>query len=383
MKKSARNFLLVLLAISALALIYFSEKNRIANEDPKINGDGKTSVEAALPEVINGQEKESEAVIIKNLDTPWEIVFLPDNSFLVTERPGRLLHFSDDKKVFEVEGVVEEGEGGLMGLALDPEFSSNQRIYLYYTTRKNSELLNQVASYQLINGQLSDKKIIVDNIKAANNHNGGRIAFGPDGYLYIATGDAMEAELAQDTQSLNGKILRINKDGGFPSDNPFNNAVYSYGHRNVQGLAWDEQNRLWATEHGRSGINSGYDELNQIVKGVNYGWPKIQGDEEATEMSKAAIHSGPNQTWAPGGVTFYQNNLYFTGLRGESLYEARLDAIVVSDLIPHLEKKYGRLRTVKFGPDSHFYLLTSNRDGRGIPNKDDDQIIRLDPNSLN
>jgi glucose/arabinose dehydrogenase len=185
--------------------------------------------------------------------------------------------------------VHHAGEGGLLGMALHPRFDEHHWIYLYLTTVSDGGAENRVERYTFENDRLSDKKIIIDKIPGANYHDGGRIAFSPDGYLYITTGDAGKSNLAQATDSLAGKILRVHDDGSIPLDNPFHNAVWSYGHRNSQGLAWDDRGRLWATEHGRSGILSGFDELNLIEKGKNYGWPVIQGDESREGMERPIV----------------------------------------------------------------------------------------------
>jgi glucose/arabinose dehydrogenase len=226
---------------------------------------------------------------------------------------------------------------------------------------------------------LTDQKIILDGIPGAPNHNGGRIKFGPDKFLYIGTGDAQNPSQAQNTNSLGGKILRIKDDGEIPADNPFHNPVYSYGHRNVQGLAWDNQGRLWATEHGRSGIQSGLDEINLIEKGKNYGWPIIQGNEKRGGMETPRLNSGPTTTWAPSGLAFLDGVLYFGGLRGRTLYEALTDNLALKE---HFKDKFGRIRDVIVGPEGLLYITTSNQDGRGNPKKGDDKIIRVNPKKL-
>jgi glucose/arabinose dehydrogenase len=330
-------------------------------------------------------------VVAKDLTVPWEIAFLSDGDMLVTERPGRLLRIRETREVIEVSGVVHRGEGGLLGLALHPDFDRNNLIYLYMTTDEAGGITNRVERYHLDGTTLSDRTTIIEGIPGASNHDGGRIAFGPptscesgraDCYLYITTGDAGRADSAQDRASLAGKILRLHADGSIPADNPFDSAVYSYGHRNVQGIAWDERGQLWATEHGRSGAVSGFDELNKIVKGANYGWPDIEGDERAEGMRAPELHSGPAETWAPGGLVYTDGHLVFPGLRGQSLYVSDISSGEAAPLTAYLRSEYGRLRTVVFGPDGMLYILTSNRDGRGNPVAADDRIIRIDPSSL-
>lgn len=335
-----------------------------------------------------GVEDPAETVVAQDLKIPWEIAFLPNGesaestgseepSLLVTERPGTLRRIGANGQVFNIKGVVHKGEGGLLGLALHPEFEQNQQLYLYLTTQSGDGLVNRVERYQLQGDQLTNRTVIIDGIPGAAFHDGGRIAFGPDGLLYITAGDAGEPELAQDTSSLAGKILRLNSDGSVPDDNPFGNAVYSYGHRNPQGLAWDDQGRLWATEHGPSGLASGHDELNLIERGANYGWPVIRGDETAAGMRQPIAHSGAEETWAPAGVAFLEGSLFFAGLRGEALYEASPLTSSQFKLKTHFHTKLGRLRAVAVGPDGWLYMTTSNTDGRGTVRPGDDKIIKF------
>lgn len=319
-------------------------------------------------------------IVVDNLQIPWEIVFLPDGDLLVTERPGTLKRIGKEGRVYVIESVEHVGEGGLLGMALHPRFSENRWLYLYLTTKNESGLINRIERYRFEENRLSEKTIIIDNIPGATYHDGGRIAFGPDGYLYITTGDAGSSNLAQDINSLAGKILRLKDDGSIPPDNPFGNAVYSYGHRNSQGLAWDDKDQLWATEHGRSGILSGLDELNLIEKGKNYGWPIIQGDETRVGMESPIVQSGPNETWAPAGAAFWDGSVFFGGLRGESLYEAKILNDNKISLKIHFQQEFGRIRAVVLGPDSYLYITTSNTDGRGELKNNDDKIIRINPN---
>jgi len=329
----------------------------------------------------NNALKNHNLIIAKHLSSPWEMAFLPDSSLLVTEREGRLQKFGAAEKTIAVPDVYVIGEGGLLGMALDPDFNNTRYIYLYQTTKKNGSLQNRIVRYTYNDqGRLDDKIIIFDGIPAARFHNGGRIAFGPDGYLYVTTGDAQSPSLAQDTNSLGGKILRITKHGEPAPGNPFNTAIYSYGHRNPQGLAWDNQGRLWSTEHGASGN----DELNLIRPGGNYGWPVIEGNESKQGMVAPVIHSGKNETWAPTGIAYLDGRLFFGGLRGQTLYEATIDPekAQVNQLRGHFRKQYGRIRNIIAAPDGFLYIMSSNRDGRGNPIADDDRIIRIDPAAL-
>lgn len=317
-------------------------------------------------------------IFARNLNIPWEIVFLPDDSLLVTERPGTLVRvFPDDREQITIDGVEHVGEGGLLGLDLDPDFQQNNRIYLYLTTQAGEGLINRVESYNydLDNHQLSDRQIIISDIPGARIHDGGRMAFGPDGLLYITTGDANQTNLSQDIDSLAGKILRLNSDGTVPEDNPFNSPIYSYGHRNPQGMAWDSQGRLWATEHGPSGR----DEINLIEAGNNYGWPVIRGDEIEQGMLRPVIHSGIDDTWAPAGLEIINDTLLFAGLRGSALFSAEIEGENVINLRRNFPEEFGRLRVVKFDGEDWIYLASSNTDGRGAVQENDDKIIRIRP----
>ncbi|MBD3311565.1 MAG: PQQ-dependent sugar dehydrogenase [Candidatus Magasanikbacteria bacterium] len=323
-------------------------------------------------------------VVAENLEIPWEIIFLPDDTMLVTERPGRLLRiYPNRREGINISGVEHRGEGGLLGAALHPDFEKNNLLYLYLTSKNSDGLINRVERYHFDaeNNNLSDKKIIINNIPGASYHDGGRIAFGSDNKLYVTTGDAGDSKLAQNINSLAGKILRLNDDGSVPGDNPFDNEIWTYGHRNPQGLAWDKDNNLWSTEHGPSGVGSGFDEINLIQKGKNYGWPVIQGGEIQENMQTPIIQSGADDTWAPAGMTIVDNKLFFTGLRGEALYSAIItDDKKLYTLQTNFREDFGRLRVVRTGPDGWLYIATSNRDGRGSIRPQDDKIIKINPN---
>jgi len=328
----------------------------------------------------NSENREAVEVIAQNLDTPWAIAFIDRYKFLVTERKGRVSLVEDNKltPVADISQVLEIGEGGLLGIAIHPQFASNNFVYFYYTYNSSTlGTLNRVVRMEYKDGKLGNERTIVDAIPGASNHNGGRIKFGPDNYLYITTGDAQEPSQSQDRNSLAGKILRVTDDGRTPSDNPFGNPAYSLGHRNGQGIAWDG-NTLWETEHGRSGFPSGLDEVNKIVAGRNYGWPTIQGNEMRSGMESPITNSG-NDTWAPAGAAIFEGRLYFGGLRGEALYEMNLVAKSVKE---HFKGEYGRIREVILSPDNFLYITTSNQDGRGTPSDSDDKIIRIDPRQL-
>lgn len=328
-------------------------------------------------------EQES-VVLARNLSVPWALAFLSDGSRLVTERTGSLARVTDAgvTERIAVPDVQIGGEGGLLGLALHPRFTENRLLYLYVTHETDTGTQNRVVRYRYAAGALTDEVVVLDGIPGARYHDGGRIAFGPDGYLYVTTGDAGTEANAQSRDSLAGKILRITDDGGVPADNPFGTVVYSYGHRNPQGLAWDASGQLWSTEHGRSGLWSGYDELNRIVPGGNYGWPEVQGDEERDGMISPVVHSGSDTTWAPASLAYRDGTLYWGGLRGEALYAARVEGDGVRGVEAHFERVYGRLREVAVGPDDQLYLTTSNTDGRGRARDGDDRVMTFSPGAF-
>lgn len=307
----------------------------------------------------------------------WAMDFLPDTRMIFTEREGSV-------NIVELDGTVKEilkvnahtvGESGLHGVAVDPEFDENNFVYLYYTYTSNGDnTLNRVSRYVFENEILHDEEILIDDIPGASTHDGGRIKFGPDGFLYVTTGDAQEPSRSQDKDSLAGKILKITRDGESAPGNPFGTRIYSYGHRNPQGITWDNQGNLWATEHGPSAR----DELNLVEPGINYGWPEITGTDTQTGMRSPVIQSGQS-TWAPAGTTYHNGSIFFVGLRGSALHEYN---ITTGAFTTHLEDDFGRIRDVVIGPDGFLYIATSNRDGRGIPTAEDDRILKINPLKL-
>lgn len=363
-----KKIIIILIAIASIALLIFVFRGQLL----KLAFSPTTQPESDANGVAILSSPE---LIAQDLRIPWSIAVLPDGDLLVTERNGNLRQLGRRANSVQIPAVKSDtSEGGLLGVILHPRYEDNQWIYLYFTTSANGQTINRVTRYTYQAGQIGSDKIIVDNIPGAAVHDGGRMQFGPDGLLYIATGDARDSSLAQNTNSLAGKILRVTDDGSIPPDNPFGNAVYSYGHRNVQGLAFDDSGNLWATEHGRSGIRSGLDELNLIEKGGNYGWPEIEGDETAPGMLTPKLHSGPNTTWAPAGLVIVSDNVFFAGLRGQSLYHTRLSQLQTPTA--NFFQTYGRLRALTYH-DGYLYFSTSNLDGRGEPKSNDDKIYRI------
>lgn len=367
--------LLIFIGLGVWALWYFLSPNKNSyTSSPYKN--------TSTPSTQENDTRSEIEVIAVNLDTPWAMVFLPDRSILVTERAGRVRFIDengilDTTPVAEIDSVKEIGEGGLLGMALHPDFSKNNFIYFYYTySQDGNNTLNRVVRMTYGDKKLTDEKIIINNIPGASNHNGGRIKFGPDNYLYVTTGDAQDPSQAQNKTTLGGKILRITDMGAPAPGNPFGNLIFTYGHRNPQGLAWDSNGILWETEHGRSSP-TGYDEINLLKAGGNYGWPLIQGNETRKDMEIPIKNSGSDTVWAPAGSTFMGNSLFFGGLRGQTLYEAVIIDTKVTEFNEYYIKEFGRIRDVVLSPDGLLYLTTSNRDGRAIPGKGDDKIIRI------
>ena len=319
------------------------------------------------------------SVVATGLEAPWDLVFTPGGEALVTERDsGRLLSVDASGYVEELQTLPAGGvgEGGLLGLALSPDYERDGLIYAYYSTDTD----NRVVRFR----EGEEPEPILTGIPVNSYHNGGRIAFGPDGNLYVGTGDAGDRPSSQDTNSLAGKILRLTPKGEVPGDNPFpGNPLYSYGHRNVQGLAWDTNGQLYASEFGQDT----FDEVNRIVPGGNYGWPEVEGEGgEGSGYVDPVATFFPTSEASPSGVDIlkggaipqWEGDFFMAALRGQRLYRLDLDesgAVVGQEEL--LQGEAGRLRHVVQAPDGSLWVLTSNRDGRGNPVPDDDRIIRL------
>jgi len=304
------------------------------------------------------------------LVTPWGLVRLPDGSTLVSERDtGRIVQVAQDGALREVTRLTEtaaSGEGGLMGLAVDP---TGTWLYTYVTTADD----NRVVRLPLADPD-APREVIVAGIPKAETHNGGRVTFGPDGMLYVATGDTRVRELAQDPASLAGKILRVDPEGGVPDDNPFpGSPVWSLGHRNVQGLAFDSQGRLWATEFGEKDV----DELNLIEPGGNYGWPYVEGTGTDPAYINPQAQWTPTSLASPSGIAIIDDIAYVASLRGEVLWQVPLVGDRAAEPVALDLGDLGRLRTVEAMPDGSLWLVTSNTDGRGDPRDGDDRILVL------
>lgn len=328
-------------------------------------------------------------VVAENLYVPWAIDISNEGKLYFTERSGAVRIIEDGKLlpqpliIFSAP-FVSQGEGGLMGIALDPNYSQNHYMYVMHSYEEGNQIYNRVVRLVEKNNKASIDRVLIDKIPGGRIHNGGRIKIGPDRKLYITTGDAGNSALAQNITSTAGKILRIDLDGSIPEDNPIvNSPIYSLGHRNPQGLTWNSRNILYASEHGQTA----HDEINIIQPGANYGWPLVQGNEDTKEVivQKPLIHS-EEETWAPSGIAFvdqgiWQGKLLVATLRGEQLLTISLNGkgTKVNSVESWLKNRYGRLREIIQGKDGSIYLTTSNRDGRGNPNIGDDRIIHLIP----
>lgn len=331
-------------------------------------------------------------VIAENLYVPWAIDISEEGKLYFTERSGAIRVIENGKLhpqplITFLRPFVSQGEGGLMGIALDPNYSQNHYMYVMHSYAEGNQIYNRVVRLIEQNNKASIDRVLLDKIPGGQIHNGGRLKVGPDKKLYVTTGDAGKSALAQDLISKAGKILRIELDGRVPKDNPnISSPVYSSGHRNPQGLAWNSKNILYASEHGQTA----HDEINIIKPGANYGWPLVQGNEDTSEVKiqKPLVHSGED-TWAPSGIAFvnqgpWQEKLLVAALRGQQLLAISLDekGTGVKSIESWLRNEYGRLREVIQAKDGSIYLTTSNRDGRGNPDIADDKIIRLIPKNV-
>lgn len=350
--------------------------------------------------VFESQDKAAFRVetVATGLEVPWAFAWLPNGDMLVTERPGRVRIIEGGKlraaPIFTVPDVEPSGESGLMDISVHPSFAGNSFVYVAYAYNADGKKV-KVVRYKYAGGAFNEPKVIIENIPAARNHAGTRARFGPDGKLYVTTGDATDWNLAQDSNSVAGKTLRLNDDGSVPNDNPFvgkagyRPEIWSTGHRNAQGLAWQPGSGLmFQTEHGPSGFEGrggGADEVNIVEAGKNYGWPTIYGQRTQAGLEPPLLEYSP--ACAPASGAFYnggklpefKGNLFFGCLRGARIIRVVLDGRKVVRQENLLEKNLGRIRELAEGPDGLIYFSTSNRDGRGSPTADDDRIMRLVP----
>jgi aldose sugar dehydrogenase len=351
-----------------------------------------SNIQDVTIEVTQVPEEVTAEIMAEGLEVPWELAFTPDGRTLVAERPGRIRVIQErtlQEEPFAVlEQVVNTSESGLMGMALHPDFAANGHLFVCYTYRnENGDLRNRVARLTDVNGIGTDHRIILDDMPGAPRHDGCRLGFGPDRKLYMAMGDATESETAQDLDSLSGKILRLEADGSVPADNPFPGSyVYTYGHRNPQGMDWHpETSDLFITEHGPD-VN---DEINILQPGGNYGWPEVTGVAGDSQFINPILSFTP--TIAIAGAAFYsgdrlasswQGNFIAATLKGEHLQRVTLEPPEFRTVLSNqrlFEGEFGRLRAVALSPDGYLYFTTSNHNGRGSPQPEDDKVLRLVP----
>ncbi|WP_291756756.1 PQQ-dependent sugar dehydrogenase [Lysinibacillus sp. UBA5990] len=310
-------------------------------------------------------------IIAEQLQTPWSIE-KSDTALFVTERPGNIVMITEDvverQQVLLKKQLSAAPEAGLLGFVLAPDFTTTNIAYAYYTYEEGSAQFNRVVTLILIDNKWQETDLLIDRIQSGTYHHGGRLKIGPDSKLYVTVGDATQPSLAQDLDALEGKILRLNLDGSIPNDNPFPRSyVYSYGHRNPQGLAWATDGTMYASEHG----NAANDEINIIEKGKNYGWPLMEGTDKQQHLVTPLFTSGSTNTWAPSGITVVDDQLYAAALRGTAVLTFDVNMKKQDVLL----SEFGRIRDV-FMDDSYLYFISNNTDGRGNPQPDDDKLYR-------
>ncbi|GAA5153653.1 PQQ-dependent sugar dehydrogenase [Nocardioides marinquilinus] len=339
------------------------------SDEPSSEAPSSSAQPDGPPEVVS--------TVVTGLAAPWGLDFFADGDAIVTERDSRrVLRVSPDGEVTEL-GVVEEAapdgggaENGLLGVALSPDFEQDRWVYLYLTTATD----NRVVRARLDGDRLGEPEVLLDGIPNGFIHDGGRLEFGPDGLLYVSTGESGEPSLAPDRDSLGGKVLRLTPEGDPAPGNPFDSPVFSYGHRNVQGLAFDDAGTLWSSEFGQDA----FDELNRIEAGGDYGWPAVEGEGGGPQ------YVDPQQVWptsdaSPSGLAYADGALWMAALQGERLWRVTVDGRRAVDPESFFVGKYGRMRTVAVAPDGTLWVTTSNRDGRGDPADGDDRILQVRP----
>ena len=321
----------------------------------------------------SSQTMEQYETIAANLESPWAINKYRD-TFYITERTGHIVKVEQGevtRQEVKLEKTLSTApEAGLLGFVLAPDFEQSNEAYAYYTYEDGSDQFNRIAVLLLKNNNWLEKRVLLDEIPSGTYHHGGRLKIGPDQKLYATAGDASDPQTAQDLTTLGGKILRMNLDGSIPEDNPFPNSyVYSYGHRNPQGITWSPDGIMYASEHGQSAN----DEINIIEAGQNYGWPLIEGEEKQEGFISPLFTSGSEITWAPSGMVFYDNKLYVAALRGTAVLEFDLESKEVKEIVNNM----GRIRDVWI-EENTLYWITNNTDGRGARGEKDDQLYKLE-----
>ncbi|WP_031505692.1 PQQ-dependent sugar dehydrogenase [Streptomyces megasporus] len=351
-----------------------ADRSASPSENPSPSGGASPAPAKGSVEVVD--------TVVTGLKSPWGLAPLPDGDLLVSSRDeGTILRVDADSgkttELGSVPGVEPGGEGGLLGIAVSPDFAEDRHVYAYFTSASDNRIVRMLYEEDKEEGsQLGAPSTIFRGIPKGMIHNGGRIAFGPDRMLYVGTGDSGDESLSQDRESLGGKILRMTPDGEPPGHgNPeADSVVYSWGHRNVQGLAWDAEKRLWAAEFGQNT----WDELNLIRPGANYGWPEVEGEAGEEGFVDPVAQWKPADA-SPSGIAVTNGSVWMAGLRGERLWRVPLDGVKkVAEPQAFLEGEYGRLRTVVSAGGDGLWLVTSETDSRGTPGEDDDRILKLE-----
>jgi glucose/arabinose dehydrogenase len=347
--------------------------------EPAVTEPGVTEPATSEPTTANPSgtqvlEPTLEGTLVEGLDAPWGLAFLPKGGALVTERDNaRIVRVDTEGSVTavgDVPGAAPGGEGGLLGITLSPGFAEDRLVYVYFTGEQDNRVVRM--SYDE-SGGLGEPEVVIDGIPKATVHNGGRLLFGPDDLLYVATGDSSDEGLSQDLDSLAGKILRLTSEGAPAPDNPFGNSpVYTLGHRNVQGLAFDSRGQLWASEFGQNT----FDELNRIEAGGNYGWPAVEGTGGGEEFIDPVVVWEPAEA-SPSGIAVAGSSVWLAALRGARLWQVPIPDGEVADPVEHFTGDLGRLRHVAEAPDGSLWVMTNNTDGRGEPRPGDDRIVRV------
>ena len=387
--KPRKLFIFSTLGVIVVVFIIFLINYTAILQSPQIETGSKLEIDSNS---ISKSVDYKYTAVASNLYVPWSIVFPTENSMYIAQRSGEILYYQNSQpqaNFYKFSEISATNEEGLMGMVLDPDYPDSPYIYTSLAYEENNQMFVKVVRLTDVNNQATETKILLDKIPAAKFHAGSRLRFGPDQKLYITTGDATKKEIAQDLNSLGGKILRMNKDGSIPEDNPFDNSyIYSYGHRNPQGIDFDPiSGVLFSTEHGPSLFDgaAGGDEVNRILAGKDYGWPKVSHTESTPGAIDPLLVFTP--AVAPASGVLYTGDKYpslknaflFGGLRGEGIFVIYLDES--RQKVKSYEKlniAEGRIREIAVSPDGYIYFSTSNRDGRGTTNDKSDQIFRLE-----
>ncbi|WP_042148994.1 sorbosone dehydrogenase family protein [Paucisalibacillus sp. EB02] len=375
MKKYGFLSLIGVLLVAALVFLFINDEDSPENETNQANQEKNKEPDTVqvFEESIEVFATDDGNINANKLFIPWTINKTA-GTFYLSQRDGTVVEIDGDFGIVDVqdvdlsEEIFHKGEAGFLGFALAPDFEESKEAFAYHTYDKDGKILNRIVSLVLDGSTWKEQEVIFDNIPGGEKDTGGRISIGPDEKLYVTTGDVGQNELAQDLDSLAGKILRMELNGDIPSDNPFKDSyVFSYGHRNSQGFTWDDDGNMYNSEHGEDG----HDEINLIEAGKNYGWPEIQGDEEAEGMEAPLVHSG-EATWAPSGVGFSDGKLYIASLAGKKIFTYD----IATDTTADFYDEAGRLRDVFIEEDA-LYVVTSNHDSRGEPTDKDDRLIHI------